>query len=149
MSAMICQSTALRAPFTDMDTSEPIPGKDDALQSKYMENKSNESLLELESILKRISYFPDSKQHYLSMERRQFDEPSSSEDASLCFFFQEKDESSHISCKHRLTRSKFNYNPFGLRFGKRDEATTIDTDRPKHKHLLPMLLYLRKQLETS
>lgn len=96
-----------------------------------------------------ISYFPDSKQHYLSMERRQFDEPSSSDDASLCYFFQEKDESSHISCKHRLTRSKFNYNPFGLRFGKRNEATTTDTDRPKHKHLLPMMLYLRKQLETS
>ncbi|KAF4114659.1 kisspeptin 2 [Onychostoma macrolepis] len=111
MSAMICQSTALRAPFTDMDTSEPIP---------------------------------DSKQ---TMERRQFDEPSTSDDASLCFFFQEKDESSHISCKHRLTRSKFNYNPFGLRFGKRNEATTTDTDR--HKHLLPMMLYLRKQLETS
>lgn len=83
------------------------------------------------------------------MERRQFDEPSSSDDASLCYFFQEKDESSHISCKHRLTRSKFNYNPFGLRFGKRNEATTTDTDRPKHKHLLPMMLYLRKQLETS
>ncbi|KAL1275798.1 hypothetical protein QQF64_035421 [Cirrhinus molitorella] len=116
LSAMICQSTALRAAFTDMDTSEPIP---------------------------------DSKQHYLSMERRQFDEPSASDDASLCFFFQEKDESSHISCKHRLTRSKFNYNPFGLRFGKRNEATTTDTDRPKHKHLLPMMLYLRKQLETS
>ncbi|XP_073695368.1 kisspeptin 2 [Garra rufa] len=116
LSAMICQSTALRTAFTDMDTSEPIP---------------------------------DSKQYYLSMERRQFDEPSASDDASLCFFFQEKDESSHISCKHRLTRSKFNYNPFGLRFGKRDEATTTDTDRPKHKHLLPMMLYLRKQLETS
>ncbi|KAI2665401.1 kisspeptin 2 [Labeo rohita] len=116
MSAMICQSTALRAPFTDMDTTEPIP---------------------------------DSKQQYLSMERRQFDEPSASDDASLCFFFQEKDESSHISCKHRLTRSKFNYNPFGLRFGKRNEATTTERDRPKHKHLLPMMLYLRKQLETS
>ncbi len=145
MSAMICQSTALRAPFTDMDTSEFIPGKDDALQSKYMVHKSNESLLE--SVLKRISYFTDSKQHHLSMERRQFDEPSTSNDASLCFFFQEKDESSHISCKQRLTRSKFNYNPFGLRFGKRNEATTTDSDRPKQ--LLPMMLYLRKQLETS
>uniref|UniRef100_A0A8C1LXZ1 Kisspeptin 2 n=2 Tax=Cyprinus carpio TaxID=7962 RepID=A0A8C1LXZ1_CYPCA len=88
---------------------------------------------------------PDSKQHYLSVERRQFDEPSTSDDASLCFFIQEKDDSSHISCKHRLTRSKFNYNTFGLRFGKRNEATT-DTDRPKHKHLLPMMLFLRKQL---
>uniref|UniRef100_A0A671MVA0 Kisspeptin 2 n=1 Tax=Sinocyclocheilus anshuiensis TaxID=1608454 RepID=A0A671MVA0_9TELE len=115
MSAMICQSTALRAPFTDMDTSELIP---------------------------------DSKQHYLSMERRQFDEPSTSDDASLCFFFQGKHDSSHIFCKHRLPRSKFNYNPFGLRFGKRNEATT-DTDRPKHKHLLPMMLHLRKRFETS
>ncbi|KTG01809.1 hypothetical protein cypCar_00044273 [Cyprinus carpio] len=115
MSAMICQSTAMRAPFTDMDTSDSEP-------------------------------VPDSKQHYLSVERRQFDEPSASDDASLCFFFQEKDESRHISCKHRLTRSKFNYNPFGLRFGKRNEAPT---DRPKHKHLLPMMLYLSKQSDTS
>nr|APT42867.1 kisspeptin 2 [Sinocyclocheilus tingi] len=113
MSAMICQSTAIRAPFTDMDTSEPVP---------------------------------DSKQDYLSVERRQFDEPSASDDANLCLFFQEKDESRHISCKHRLTRSKFNYNPFGLRFGKRNEAPT---DRPKHEHLLPIMLYLRKPLETS
>ncbi|KAK9975937.1 hypothetical protein ABG768_021163 [Culter alburnus] len=116
LSAMICQSTAMRAPFTDMDTPEPIP---------------------------------DSKQHYLSMERRQFDEPNASDDASLCFFIQEKDESSKISCKHRLTRSKFNYNPFGLRFGKRNQATTTDSDGPKQKHLLPMMFYLRKQLETS
>lgn len=108
-----------------------------------MVKKSNKSLL------MSTSYFTDSKQQYLSMERRQFDEPSASDDASLCFFFQEKDESSHISCKHRLTRSKFNYNPFGLRFGKRNEATTTERDRPKHKHLLPMMLYLRKQLETS
>uniref|UniRef100_A0A672N059 Kisspeptin 2 n=1 Tax=Sinocyclocheilus grahami TaxID=75366 RepID=A0A672N059_SINGR len=113
MSAMICQSTAMRAPFTDMDTSEPVP---------------------------------DSKQDYLSVERRQFDEPSASDDANLCLFFQEKDESRHISCKHRLTRSKFNYNPFGLRFGKRNEAPT---DRPKHEHLLPIMLYLRKPSETS
>lgn len=103
----------------------------------------------LKSALKMISYFTDSKQQYLSVERRQFDEPNASDDASLCFFIQEKDESSKISCKHRLTRSKFNYNPFGLRFGKRNEATTTDSDGPKHKHLLPMMFYLRKQLETS
>lgn len=93
-----------------------------------------------------ISYFTDSKQHHFSVERRQFDEPNASDDASLCFFIQEKDESSKISCKHRLARSKFNYNPFGLRFGKRNEATT---DSDGHKHLLPMMYYLRKQLETS
>ncbi|XP_067283620.1 kisspeptin 2 [Pseudorasbora parva] len=117
LSAMICQSTATRAPYTDMDTPEPIP---------------------------------DSKQTYLSMERRQFDEPNASDDGRLCFFIQEKDESSKISCKHRLTRSKFNYNPFGLRFGKRDKGTTTDSDRPNHKHLLPMMLfYLKKPLETS
>ncbi|XP_056311043.1 kisspeptin 2 [Danio aesculapii] len=116
MSAMVSQSTAMRAIFTDMDTPEPIP---------------------------------DPKARFLSLERRQFEEPSASDDASLCFFIQEKDETSQISCKHRLARSKFNYNPFGLRFGKRNEATTSDSDRLKHKHLLPMMLYLRKQLETS
>ncbi|KAG1953393.1 hypothetical protein F2P79_009941 [Pimephales promelas] len=114
---MICQSTAMRAQFTDMDTPEASPD-------------SNQ------------------KQHYLSMERRQFEEPNASDDGSLCVFIQEKDDSSKISCKHRLTRSKFNYNPFGLRFGKRSEAAT-DSDRHKHEHLLPMILHLRKQLVTS
>lgn len=99
--------------------------------------------------MRGMSYFIDPKPRFLSMERRQFEEPSASDDASLCFFIQEKDETSQISCKHRLARSKFNYNPFGLRFGKRNEATTSDSDRLKHKHLLPMMLYLRKQLETS
>ncbi|XP_065124673.1 kisspeptin 2 [Paramisgurnus dabryanus] len=121
ISAMICQSTAMRASFTGMDTPE---------QTGTPDSKS-----------KRL-------QHYLSMERRESDEPSISDDSSLCFFIKEKDESSHISCKHRLTRSKFNYNPFGLRFGKRNGALSV-TDRAKYKHLLPIMLYLSKQLDTS
>ncbi|KAI7791614.1 kisspeptin2 [Triplophysa rosa] len=119
LTAMICQSTAMREPFTVMDTPEHTGTPD----------------------------FKPEKLHFLLMERRKSDEPNISDDSSLCLFIKEKDETSHISCKHRLTRSKFNYNPFGLRFGKRNEATTRDTD--KHKHLLPIMLYPSKQLETS
>ncbi|TRY81372.1 hypothetical protein DNTS_021191 [Danionella cerebrum] len=115
MSAIVCQSTAMRLPFTDMDT-EPVP---------------------------------DSRHHHLSMERRQLDEPSGLDDGSLCFFIQEKDELTQISCNHRLTRSKFNYNPFGLRFGKRNGPRGRDLSRTKHKHLLPVMLYVNERLETS
>ncbi|XP_051547000.1 kisspeptin 2 [Myxocyprinus asiaticus] len=118
LSAVICQSTTMRAPFTYMDTPERT-GIPDSKPARF--------------------------HRFLSMERRESDDPSTSDDASLCFFIKENDKSSQISCKHRLTRSKFNYNPFGLRFGKRNEAIT---DRSKHKHLLPMILYLRKP-ETS
>ncbi|KAL8222326.1 UNVERIFIED_CONTAM: hypothetical protein K2H54_075508 [Gekko kuhli] len=42
--------------------------------------------------------------------------------SSLCYFIQESDTESQISCRLRFTRSKFNFNPFGLRFGKRQEG---------------------------
>ncbi|XP_056604684.1 kisspeptin 2 isoform X2 [Triplophysa dalaica] len=117
--AMICQSTALREPFTVMDAPEHTGTPD---------------------------FKPEKLHPFLLMDRRESEEPNVSDDSGLCLFIHEKDESSHISCKHRLTRSKFNYNPFGLRFGKRNDATARDTDKPKH--LLPIMLYL-KQLETS
>lgn len=115
-----------------------------------MHDKPSKAVKMLKKCLSYIADFkPEQLHHFLLMERRESDEPNISDDSSLCLFIKEKDESSHISCKHRLTRSKFNYNPFGLRFGKRNDAPTRDTDRPKHKHLLPIMLYLRKQLETS
>uniref|UniRef100_A0ACB8FLP1 Uncharacterized protein n=1 Tax=Sphaerodactylus townsendi TaxID=933632 RepID=A0ACB8FLP1_9SAUR len=42
--------------------------------------------------------------------------------SSLCFFIQDSDTESQITCRLRFTRSKFNFNPFGLRFGKRQEG---------------------------
>ncbi|XP_072233231.1 kisspeptin 2 isoform X2 [Leuresthes tenuis] len=38
-------------------------------------------------------------------------------DPSLCFSARESDDQRQLLCNDR--RSKFNYNPFGLRFGKR------------------------------
>ncbi|XP_077197082.1 uncharacterized protein LOC143839138 isoform X2 [Paroedura picta] len=48
--------------------------------------------------------------------------------SSLCYFLQESDTESQISCRLRFTRSKFNFNPFGLRFGKRQEEGVLASD---------------------
>ncbi|XP_034168880.2 kisspeptin 2 [Pangasianodon hypophthalmus] len=80
-------------------------------------------------------------------DQRGVDERSTSEDDSICFLLKEKDSESHISCKHRLTRSKFNYNPFGLRFGKRDGR--LKSDRSGMRKMLPVLLLLRELEEAS
>ncbi|KAL6459567.1 hypothetical protein MHYP_G00313260 [Metynnis hypsauchen] len=81
------------------------------------------------------------------VERRDADEP---EDASLCFFLREKDVESQVSCKHRLNlRSKFNYNPFGLRFGKRGGRSKPPTNRWRRGRLLPVLLSVRQLEEAS
>ncbi|XP_062851796.1 kisspeptin 2 [Trichomycterus rosablanca] len=82
------------------------------------------------------------------LEQREVDERSFSEDDRICFFLTEKDTESQISCKHRLTRSKFNYNPFGLRFGKRDELLKSDKKR-RVKKLLPLLLFIGELKEAS
>ncbi|KAJ6666258.1 hypothetical protein lerEdw1_000530 [Lerista edwardsae] len=49
--------------------------------------------------------------------------PNPVDPSSLCYFIQESATESHITCRLRFTRSKFNFNPFGLRFGKRQEST--------------------------
>uniref|UniRef100_A0A4W4FAU0 Kisspeptin 2 n=1 Tax=Electrophorus electricus TaxID=8005 RepID=A0A4W4FAU0_ELEEL len=86
---------------------------------------------------------------YPIMEQRDVHELDPSEDASLCFFLKEKDVESDVSCKPRLTRSKFNYNPFGLRFGKRDRRLKSDSDRLRTSRLLPLLLSARDLEEAS
>uniref|UniRef100_G1KTI1 Kisspeptin 2 n=1 Tax=Anolis carolinensis TaxID=28377 RepID=G1KTI1_ANOCA len=50
----------------------------------------------------------------------------SEDPSSLCYFIQESETESQISCRLRFTRSKFNFNPFGLRFGKRQGDTLAD-----------------------
>ncbi|XP_072326986.1 kisspeptin 2 [Scyliorhinus torazame] len=57
---------------------------------------------------------------------RSIDVQNSSQQPSMCYFLQESDLESQISCKLRFTRSKFNFNPFGLRFGKRDDAGSVN-----------------------
>lgn len=80
-------------------------------------------------------------------DQRGVDERSTSEDDKICFLLKEKDSESHISCKHRLTRSKFNYNPFGLRFGKRDER--VMSERSGSRKMLPLLLFVRELEEAT
>uniref|UniRef100_A0A8C8JN10 Uncharacterized protein n=1 Tax=Oncorhynchus tshawytscha TaxID=74940 RepID=A0A8C8JN10_ONCTS len=69
-------------------------------------------------------------------------------DANLCYLLKEGDEDQQqMICKHRLTRtSKFNVNPFGLRFGKRDkfDPSKDNLIRSRTSKLLPILLYLRE-----
>lgn len=75
------------------------------------------------------------------------DERSTSEDDRICFLLKEKDSERHISCQHRLTRSKFNYNPFGLRFGKREGR--LKPGRSGPRDMIPLLLFVRELEEES
>lgn len=56
--------------------------------------------------------------------------PNSAEQSSLCYFIQESEIESQISCRLRFTRSKFNFNPFGLRFGKRQQGSLASKRDP-------------------
>ncbi|MGH0192509.1 UNVERIFIED_CONTAM: hypothetical protein FKN15_016756 [Acipenser sinensis] len=70
----------------------------------------------------------------------------SAEPASLCYFIQESEIESQISCRLRFTRSKFNFNPFGLRYGKRDQGNMKMSQHPVSgsSTLLPYLLHLKQ-----
>lgn len=74
--------------------------------------------------------------------------PNLPDDANLCYLLKEGDEDQRqMICKHRLTRtSKFNFNPFGLRFGKRDKFDPFKANliRSRTSKLLPILLYFRE-----
>ncbi|KAJ7329256.1 hypothetical protein JRQ81_015430 [Phrynocephalus forsythii] len=48
--------------------------------------------------------------------------PNPSDPSSMCHFTQESESESQITCRLHFTRNKFNFNPFGLRFGKRQEG---------------------------
>ncbi|KAJ8392321.1 hypothetical protein AAFF_G00076850 [Aldrovandia affinis] len=73
--------------------------------------------------------------------------PGSSDQADLCFFVKDSEMDNRISCRLRYSRSKFNRNPFGLRFGKRDWSylPKAKTARPATSQLLPYLLYLQER----
>uniref|UniRef100_A0A8C4S7M3 Kisspeptin n=1 Tax=Erpetoichthys calabaricus TaxID=27687 RepID=A0A8C4S7M3_ERPCA len=58
--------------------------------------------------------------------QKEAESQNSAEQASLCYFIQESEMESQISCRLRFTRSKFNFNPFGLRFGKREMYSTTN-----------------------
>ncbi|XP_061106680.1 kisspeptin 2 [Conger conger] len=70
-----------------------------------------------------------------------------SEQPDLCFFLKDSEIEGHISCRLRYSRSKFNRNPFGLRFGKREWSylPKSKTARPGTSKLLPYLLYFQER----
>ncbi|XP_015207581.1 kisspeptin 2 isoform X2 [Lepisosteus oculatus] len=75
---------------------------------------------------------------------REVEGPNSADQASLCYFVQESEVESQISCKLRFTRSKFNFNPFGLRFGKRNRNIVANDRSAIPSELLLYLLYLKE-----
>ncbi|XP_018415520.1 PREDICTED: uncharacterized protein LOC108789880 [Nanorana parkeri] len=63
---------------------------------------------------------------------------------NICYFIHESQSEGQISCRLRFTRSKFNFNPFGLRFGKRDHSGVVAKRFPETSsgHFLHDLLKL-------
>ncbi|OCT56141.1 hypothetical protein XELAEV_18001758mg, partial [Xenopus laevis] len=50
--------------------------------------------------------------------------------SNICYFIRQGRLESQLSCHLRFTRSKFNFNPFGLRFGKREtDVPPAETER--------------------
>ncbi|XP_070785128.1 kisspeptin 2 [Enoplosus armatus] len=62
------------------------------------------------------------------------------EDPSLCFSLRENEDQRQLLCNDR--RSKFNFNPFGLRFGKRYSGHIYG--RARAKKLSPVPLFSRE-----
>uniref|UniRef100_A0A3B3S251 Kisspeptin 2 n=1 Tax=Paramormyrops kingsleyae TaxID=1676925 RepID=A0A3B3S251_9TELE len=64
---------------------------------------------------------------------------------SLCYVVKENEAERQITCGLRLPRSSFNFNPFGLRFGKRarGDAPRASGAGAKTSKLLPYLMFIR------
>ncbi|KAM3858995.1 kisspeptin 2 [Diretmus argenteus] len=63
------------------------------------------------------------------------------EDPNPCFSLRENEDQRQLLCNDQ--RSKFNFNPFGLRFGKRYNRYLYkgNLKRPRTNKLLPIFLY--------
>ncbi|XP_054880262.1 kisspeptin 2 isoform X2 [Poeciliopsis prolifica] len=71
------------------------------------------------------------------------------EDPNLCLSLRQDEEQQQLLCNDR--RSKFNYNPFGLRFGKRYNNNYVfrrAVKRARTRGFLPLSLFSR-ELEVS
>ncbi|XP_060885967.1 kisspeptin 2 [Labrus mixtus] len=66
------------------------------------------------------------------------------EDPSTCFSLRENEEQRQLLCNDR--RSKFNFNPFGLRFGKRYNGYIYRraVQRARTRKLTPLSLFSRE-----
>ncbi|XP_040928081.1 kisspeptin 2 [Betta splendens] len=64
-----------------------------------------------------------------------------SDDPNLCLSLRENDDQRRLLCNDR--RSKFNFNPFGLRFGKRAYRGAAKR-RARTRAFMPLTLFLRE-----
>uniref|UniRef100_A0A8C5MWI4 Kisspeptin 2 n=1 Tax=Leptobrachium leishanense TaxID=445787 RepID=A0A8C5MWI4_9ANUR len=100
--------------------------QDDCLGKMFDENQdvvSDTEYPDSETLTKRNSY-----QVTRNADRNTVAWP---ERPSNCFFVHEAEMKSQISCRLRFARSKFNFNPFGLRFGKRGSISADSKPDPK------------------
>ncbi|XP_069617959.1 axoneme-associated protein mst101(2)-like [Ranitomeya imitator] len=89
------------------------------------------------------SHFPVKRTSYQLI--RSTDALSFSDHPNVCYFIQNGGEDGQISCRLRLARSKFNFNPFGLRFGKRQQKDATKR-RDASSYIIPYLLQLKNGL---
>ncbi|MED6248269.1 kisspeptin 2 isoform X1 [Girardinichthys multiradiatus] len=85
---------------------------------------------------------------FLSALRRRHAGDFLAEDPNLCLSLKEDEEQRQLLCNDR--RSKFNYNPFGLRFGKRYKNYVFRraVKRARTRSFLPLSFFSR-ELEVS
>lgn len=77
---------------------------------------------------------------FLSAVGRRSSADFHAEDPNLCLSLREDEEQRQLLCNDR--RSKFNYNPFGLRFGKRYNSFMLRraVHRPRNTGFFPLEL---------
>ncbi|XP_040886492.1 kisspeptin 2 [Toxotes jaculatrix] len=75
-----------------------------------------------------------------ALRRRSADFPA--EDPGLCFSPRENEDQRQLLCNDR--RSKFNFNPFGLRFGKRYNVYRRAAKRARTNKISPLYLFPRE-----
>uniref|UniRef100_A0A087XS62 Kisspeptin 2 n=2 Tax=Poecilia TaxID=8080 RepID=A0A087XS62_POEFO len=90
---------------------------------------------------------PVQKTHATALRRRHAGD-FLAEDPNLCLSLRQDEEQQQLVCNDR--RSKFNYNPFGLRFGKRYNNYVFRraVKRARTRGFLPLSLFSR-ELEVS
>lgn len=79
-----------------------------------------------------------------ALRRRSAGDLRLADDPNLCFSLRENDDQRQLLCNDR--RSKFNFNPFGLRFGKRYNGYIYRraVKRARTKKFSPLTLFPRE-----
>ncbi|OCT86003.1 hypothetical protein XELAEV_18019697mg [Xenopus laevis] len=108
----------------------------------------NEEGLELEEIAGPETNYPEGDSQVKSESYELFPKAGALSwpgRPNICYFIHQGRLESQLSCHLRFTRRKFNFNPFGLRFGKRarDNANAERQILRVSRQLLPHLLKLK------